>query len=398
MAITRRAVLGAAAASAFVPVLGPGGGDSHDLVALRRDLHRHPELSGQEEYTASVVARRLRRAGLEVTTGVGGHGVVGVLRGAHRGRTVAYRADMDAVPPEGQIPPGSAAAHVCGHDLHTTIGVGIAERLAQQRRHLEGSVVFLFQPGEEALAGAAAMIAGGVLEATRPAEIHALHCGPFPAGQLAVMPGYGLPGLDRAAVTLTGEGAADRAAALAAAINALGTVTVPPPERLGQIVDDLLIPDGPLARFVFMRASAAGEQVRASYRTWPEARWSEIRAEIGRLATVHGPASVAFPGDPFPAMVVREEDGRALERYLRWSTGDERVAVLHAAVPFNGEDFALFLRRLPGTFTFLGVRRPGEGIETSYPHLATFDPDERAIAVGVRAMAGWLTYRAASPR
>ncbi|MEU7872983.1 M20/M25/M40 family metallo-hydrolase [Dactylosporangium sp. NPDC049140] len=394
MPITRRAVLGAAAASAFVPVLGRGG-DVDDLIRLRRDLHSHPELSGQEAYTAGVVARRLRAAGLEVTAGIGGHGVVGVLRGAGRGRTVAYRADMDAVPAQGQIPAGASAAHVCGHDIHTTVGVGVAEALARQRRRLAGTVVFVFQPGEESLTGAAAMLADHVLEHTRPQEIHALHCGPFPVGQFAVMPGFGLPGQDHATVTLTGPGAADRATGLAAAMNALGTVGLPAsPAQMERLVADVQIPHGPYAEFVFMRAAAAGERVQVSYRCWPEARWTALRADIGRLAAAAGPATVEYPGDPFPAMVVPPADDEALARYLRRTNGRDRVVGLHAALPYNGEDFALFLRRLPGTYTFLGVRRPGASIETAFPHFGAFDPDERAIAHGVRAMAGWLAHRA----
>jgi metal-dependent amidase/aminoacylase/carboxypeptidase family protein len=98
-----------------------------------------------------------------VGTGVGGYGVVGVLRGRHRGRTVAYRADTDAVPPVDQIGGGTAPKHLCGHDIHTTVGVGIAQVLARLRRKLHGTVVFVFQPAEESLAGARAMIEDGVL-------------------------------------------------------------------------------------------------------------------------------------------------------------------------------------------------------------------------------------------
>ncbi len=369
-----------------------------DLIELRRDIHRHPETAGQEERTAGVVAQRLRAAGLDVTTGVGGHGVVGVLTGAHPGRTVAYRADMDAVPPSDQMGGGPEAAHLCGHDLHTTVGVGVAQVLARLRHRLAGSVMFVFQPAEETLAGAAAMLADGVFAQTRPAEIHAMHCGPFPVGQFVVMPGFGLPGLDRGAVTLTGPEAMARAQRLAAEIEALGTVSFPfTPEQRERFVLDLQTPDGPLAEFVFIRAQAlereGGAEVRVFYRCWPEDRYVEIRGHIGRLASASGEASVAFPSEPFPAMVCPEREGLALKRYLQRTLGRDRVATLHAAVPFNGEDFALFLGLIPGTFTFLGVRTPGAHIDTSYPHLGTFTPDERAIGHGVRAMAGWLAAR-----
>jgi len=160
-----------------------------ELVALRRDIHRQPELAGEERRTAGLVADRLRAAGLEVSTGVGGHGVVAALDGMSGGPTVAYRADMDAVGPNGLLNYASGKAfdaeftsqvqdvgHHCGHDIHTAIGVGVAETLSQMRDRLPGRVVFLFQPAEETLEGARAMIEEGVLDRYTPREIYALHC------------------------------------------------------------------------------------------------------------------------------------------------------------------------------------------------------------------------------
>ena len=417
--VTRRAVLGGVAGGVAAAGLAPAWAayarpapapldrQSVDAVAsrldrglidLRRDLHQHPETAGQERRTAAVVARRLRAAGLDVATGVGGYGVVGVLAGAHPGRTIAYRADMDAVPPDEQIEGGTQAAHVCGHDVHTAVGVGVAEVLARLRHRLTGTVQFVFQPAEESLAGAAAMLAAGVFARTRPAEIHALHCGPFPVGEFVVMPGFGLPGLDRGVITLTGSQAAGQARRLAAEIGRLGTVAPPAtPADLERLVADIQIPDGPLAEFVFMRTAVTdavgGAEIGVSYRCWPENRYVEIRNEVRRLARSSGGAAVSFPNDPFPAMVCPEREGQAIKRYLRQAVGRDQVRTMHAAIPFSGEDFALFLDRIPGTFIFLGVRAPGAAIETSYPHFGAFNPDERAIGLGVRAMAGWLAGR-----
>ncbi|SFP23218.1 amidohydrolase [Actinomadura madurae] len=370
------------------------------LVALRRRIHHHPELAGAESRTAATVAGRLRAAGLRVTVGVGGHGVVGVLQGAHAGPTVAYRADMDAVPPADQIGGGGEAAHLCGHDLHTTVGVGVAQVLARLRHGLGGKLVFLFQPAEENLTGARAMLADGVLERTRPQEIHALHCGPFPVGQFAVTPGTGLPGHDHAAITLTGPDAAEQARQLTTGINALGTVAIPQtPADFERLVRDIQTPAGPLARFIAIRAQA-GEadaegriKVEASYKCWPEERYVEVRDTIRRLTQPYAGSRLSFSAEPFPAMVCPQKEGHALKHHLRRVLGSDSVTVLQAAVPFNGEDYALFLDRIPGTYTFLGVRTPGADITTCYPHLGTFDPDERAIGIGVRAMAGWLAQR-----
>lgn len=368
----------------------------NELVELRRDIHRHPELAGQEQRTAALVAGRLRAAGLDVTTGVGGHGVVGVLMGAHPGRTVAYRADMDAVPPGDQIDGGLVGAHLCGHDIHTTVGVGVAQVLARLRDRLAGTVMFVFQPAEEALTGAAAMLADGVFAETRPAEIHALHCGPFPVGEFAVTPGFGLPGQDRGSITIAGPDAMTRAQRLAGEIGALTTVSPPAtPADLEQLVSNIQKPHGPLTEFVYLRAQVPADraEVLVSYRCWPEDRYVAVREEIQRLARSYDGATVTFQPAPFPAMVCPEREGHAVERYLRHTIGRDKVTTLHAAIPFSGEDFALFLDQMPGTFTFLGVRTPGTSIETSYPHFGTFTPDERAIGHGVRAMAGWLADR-----
>ncbi|MFF7755055.1 M20 family metallopeptidase [Streptomyces sp. NPDC007971] len=365
------------------------------LIELRRDIHRHPEAPGQEQRTAAVVARELRAAGLSVTTGVGGHGVVGVLRGTSPGRTVAYRADMDAVPPADIVGTGPAPAHVCGHDIHTAVGIGVARVLARLRQQLSGTAVFLFQPAEETLSGARALIDAGVLERMGIEEIHALHCGPFPIGQFAVTAGYGLPGQDKAEVTLSGPDALDDARRLAADIGALATVALPQtPVDLERLVTDARTPNGPLARFVAVRATAQQATVRVSYRCWPPERYVEVREDIRRASTPYTGAATRFPGEPFPAMVCPERDGRLLAHHLRRTAGRDTVTELHAAFPpFSGEDFALYLDRIPGTYTFLGVRAPGEPITTSYPHYPDFSPDEGAIGVGVCAMAGWIAER-----
>lgn len=417
--LTRRGVLGGAAVAVAVTAqrpahAGTAGGDrppqrsiddaaaavEEDLIALRRDLHARPEGPGRERRTAAAVAERLNDAGLAVTTGVGGHGVVGVLRGDRPGRTVAYRADMDAVPPADQIEGGGVAAHLCGHDLHTAVGVGVAQVLARLRHRLSGTVVFVFQPAEETLSGARSMLDEGMPELSDAAEIHALHCGPFPVGEFAVTPGTGLPGLDAGTVTVTGAGAAERAGDLAAEIAELGTVAPPQtPEDLERLVEQFHIPDGPLASSVYMRARAVESDaadsaaVELSYRCWPEDRHREVREEVDRIAASYGETEVDFPSDPFPAMVCPEWEGHELKRHLRAALGRDSVTVMQAAVPFSGEDFALFLDRMPGTFTYLGVRVPGADLDTSYPHFGTFDPDERAIGFGVRAMAGWLAER-----
>src|SRR5262247_2199148 len=150
------------------------------LVAMRRDLHRHPELSFQERRTSEIIAERLHAAGLTVRTGIAKTGVVGVLRGDRAGRTIAWRADIDALPltetleaPFVSSAPG--VMHACGHDGHTAIAITLAEILAARRREMPGTAVFIFQPAEEVLGGARPMIQAGVLENPRVDEVYGLH-------------------------------------------------------------------------------------------------------------------------------------------------------------------------------------------------------------------------------
>ena len=161
-----------------------------EWVAVRRDLHQHPELSGQEVRTAKVVADRLRKLGLAVRTGVGGHGVVGILDGARPGPLVAYRADMDAVRstypdpvPFPSLEPG--IRHICGHDVHVTIGLALASVLASVKADLPGRVMFIFQPSEENATGARAMLRAGLFAEAKPDAIFGLHSAPFDAGRLS---------------------------------------------------------------------------------------------------------------------------------------------------------------------------------------------------------------------
>src|ERR671937_2249228 len=146
------------------------------LVALRRDFHRHPELSFQEHRTAQIIAERLHAAGLEVRTGIGGTtAVMGILHGDRPGRTIAWRADIDALPLtealEAPFASGTRGVmHACGHDGHTAIAITLAEILAARRPQLAGTAVFIFQPAEEVFGGAEPMIAAGVLDNPRVEE------------------------------------------------------------------------------------------------------------------------------------------------------------------------------------------------------------------------------------
>lgn len=193
---------------------------STDLADLYRDLHRHPELSFAETRTAAIAAARLRRAGYEVTEGVGRTGVVGVLRNGS-GPTALLRADMDALPvaedtgldyastARGTTPDGeeTAVAHACGHDMHVSCLVGAAAELAASRGTWSGTLLVVFQPAEELGGGAQAMLDDGLYARFgTPDVVLGQHVAPLPAGLLAVAPGPAFAGSDTVRVTLHGRG------------------------------------------------------------------------------------------------------------------------------------------------------------------------------------------------
>lgn len=160
------------------------------LVEIRRDFHKYPEVSEKEEMTSKKIEDYLLSLGLEVETNIGGYGVVGILKGAKEGKRVAWRADIDAIATA--IPDvvdfeskNEGVRHICGHDVHTTIGLGIANVLASLKEDLQGTVYFVFQPAEEMNKGAKGMVDDGLFNLINPDEIYGLHMSPYPVGTIA---------------------------------------------------------------------------------------------------------------------------------------------------------------------------------------------------------------------
>jgi hippurate hydrolase len=188
-------------------------GFTDELIAIRHDLHAHPEIGFEEKRTSGIVADKLAQWGIEVHRGLGGTGVVGILKGKGTGgKRIGLRADMDALPMEentnlqwrSTIP---GRFHGCGHDGHTTMLLGTARYLAETK-NFDGTVHFIFQPAEEGLGGARAMIEDGLFEKFPCDEIYGLHNAPdLNHGELAIFPGPGMAGADFFDITVTGFGA-----------------------------------------------------------------------------------------------------------------------------------------------------------------------------------------------
>ena len=383
------------------------------VVEWRRDLHANPELGFHETRTAGVVADHLRALGLEVRTGVGKTGVVGILRGARPGRTVALRADMDALPvlESTGLPFASTAtgtymdqtvpvAHACGHDAHIAMLMGAAEVLAGMRDQIAGTIVFVFQPAEEGAppgepkGGAALMIEEGALADPRPEAIFGLHVVPGPPGKLWYRPRGFMAASDRVDIVLNGRqthGAwpwkgVDVVAASADVIQTINNVTARTvdPTTTPTVFTIATVDAGVRYNIIPDRAVLSG-----TLRTFDVAQRDDLvrRAEIavGNVAETYG-ATAEFGVRQNAALVFNDEALSAwLKPVLEEAAGEGRVDA--GAPPTTvAEDFSYLSREVPGVFYHLGASADGVDPATSPPnHSPAFDVNEAVLPVGVKA-------------
>jgi amidohydrolase len=373
------------------------------LVEMRRDFHMHPELSNQEARTSGIVAERLRALGLEVTTRVAGHGVVALLKGAQPGPVVAIRADMDAlpiqeardVPYKFQVP---GVMHACGHDVHTTIGLGTAEVLAGLRDRLRGTVKFIFQPSEENWpgglpAGAAKMVQEGVLENPRPQAIFGLHVADQDVGNVAYVPsGDVMAALDDFTITIHGRMAhggmephkgVDAIVVASECVMALQTIHSRRLAPMSQMTFTLGTIHGGSRRNII----ADEVKIEGTLRTLdPGVRdmaKGAVREILAGVTAAHG---ATFDLD-FSVSVPMVHNERTLSDLsvasLRKAVGEAHV--LLDTPELGSEDFAFYQQVIPGFFFELGVWNKAKGISAGV-HTPDFDADEACLQVGVKAM------------
>ncbi len=369
--------------------------DEGKWIAFRRDLHRHPELSGQEVRTAQLVATELRRLGLEVRTDVGGHGVVAILRGAQPGPLIAYRADMDAVSSTSTDPvdfpslnPG--IRHICGHDIHTTIGLALATALRQVRDSLAGSVMFVFQPAEERATGARAMLADGVFVPESPTSIYGLHTSAYEQGRLATTAGPMMAGRDRFEVVLSGNGDVDGAmASVVQRIKALGTIDA-------SQISVSQPPDFVLIQLAQPQSNVGQVRVQGTVTVASAASRARVQSAIqsGLASVVPAGVTVATTYEARWIAGVTNDSllAAAAATAVRATLGDQALATVTTIPPAFSEDFGSFQERVPGVFLFLGVANASRGWN-GFPHNPEYVADERAIVTGAVAMASVLVDR-----
>jgi amidohydrolase len=362
-----------------------------EWIALRHDLHAHPELAFEEHRTAGVVAEWLSRYGLEVRTGVANTGVVGTLRGeAGEGLVVGFRADMDALPIEEQndLPyrsrhPGKM--HACGHDGHTTILLGAAAVLSRLRAQLRGTVRFYFQPAEESVSGAKAMLAEGVLQEMPPRWVVALHGRPgLPLGSVGIRAGAMMASADTFDIRLKGRGGHaalphltdDPIVAGAQLVQAMQTLV----SRESAPADPVVLSitqfhAGNTYNVLPEEAHLAGTVrcLREATRGRVRQRMQQVLEAIAQTWHLEGRFDWH---EGVPALWNNEEVTSRIAQVAERAFGKERVIWLEHPL-MGAEDFAYFAQAVPSAMFFLGLG------EVADWHTACFDFPDEAIAPGV---------------
>jgi len=377
-----------------------------ELVQFRRDLHMYPELSFKEENTAKKVADKLASLGIEVRTGVGGMGVVGFLKGGKPGKTVALRADFDALPIQDEkeveyksrIP---GVMHACGHDIHTSGLLGVAQVLSECRDELPGNVVFLHQFAEELPPGGAkAMVEAGCLDGVD--VVYGAHvASDFAVGKVGIANGFVTAAADSFEVVLYGKGGHGAYPHTAIDPIVLGSQVV---MNLQQIASRQV---DPLKQVVLSVCSFIGggeaynvipDQVKlkGTVRTYDEEVRTAVEASLKRIveASCHavGASCEVTYERGYPATWNNPEETAHVEAEVLRLFGEEWL--LRMPPGMGGEDFAYYAQERPATFFMVGGRNPD--IKATYPHHhPKFDVDERSmIQTGQVFITALLAYQA----
>ncbi len=375
------------------------------IKKFRREIHQNPELSGEERMTSALVAGVLEASDIEVTRNVGGHGVVGFLKGAKAGRTVALRADMDALPMQEKSEAEykscvDGVMHACGHDVHTAILLGVAITLANLRERLVGNVKFLFQPSEErGPSGATGIIESGALKDPDVDAICALHCFPeFSVGQIAHKQGVMTASADWIKIVVKGKSghasrphkSVDAVLIASLVINAIHHIVSRRTDPLHHAVISIgTIHGGDAENIIADRV-----EMKGTVRTFNE----EVRRQMPDLIeeTVRG-VTHGFGGDyefeysfEIPSVVNDPEVDEVVASAARDILGPENVTAMRDPL-MGAEDFSYYLAEVPGALFRLGTSNKEEGF-TAMLHNASFDVDEDALAVGAKVMA-WTAIK-----
>ncbi|SMO86908.1 M20 metallopeptidase family protein [Gracilimonas mengyeensis] len=390
-----------------------------ELVKIRRDLHQYPEIGGEEKRTSALIEEYLEGLGLEVHTNIGGYGVVGILNGDKPGKRIAWRADIDALPTHHTenvefASKHEGVRHICGHDVHTAIALGMASVLSLQKEDLKGTVYFVFQPSEEDFKGAKAMISDGVFELITPDEMYAVHISPMPAGLVATKPGYLYADYKQLNITFKENAQSDSIIAFSKRI-VYNLQTVAKDSKFWD-TRNLMDPQIGIGNpnTIFQDYITVSDQfrveenegrltIRAILSTSNQQLMKSIPQRITRQIK-QSPYANLFLDLSFASNQLTYSPDRGNidnDKQLAQQTIQTISEIyeapsalpLYGAIPDGrGDDFAYFQQKVPGVYFLLGGSNFEKGI-ISMPHAPNFAVDEEAIRVGVSYFSSMIAER-----
>ncbi len=381
-----------------------------EIVRNRRAVHQRPELAYHEQGTAKMVAEKLESFGIDVKTGVGGTGVLGTLRGPKKGKVVALRADMDALPVEEMSDVEfkskvKGVMHACGHDTHVAMLLGAAKILVDHKDELHGTVKFFFQPAEEhgGRGGAMPMIEDGVMKDPKVNFVFGLHIDSNrKSGEFGVKEGAIAAAPDTFRVKIVGRGGhasaphetVDPIYVAAQVILALQGVS----SRMIDPVRPFVISIGAVHSGTKENIIPDEAMLDGTIRTLDEATRKRAKAKVAEVAkgvckAFGARAEVEFEKDAYPVTV---NDAKATEDAVKVLKRIPGTKVKKIEAILGGEDFSRFLQKAPGTFYFLGTNNLAKGCV--YPnHSSKFKVDEDVLKFGTASLA-MLAYEFANPK
>tara|TARA_Y100001970_G_scaffold122679_1_gene152065 strand:- start:975 stop:2141 length:1167 start_codon:yes stop_codon:yes gene_type:complete len=361
------------------------------IIEIRRDFHKHPELSFQEKRTSKIVAKKLKSYGLKVIRNVGKTGVIGILKGTKPGKTIAMRADMDALPIQetSDVPYKSindGVMHACGHDAHTAMLLGAAEVLSKKNQQINGEIHFIFQPAEEGYGGAKFMIEDGAIDNVD--EIYGMHVWNYQkSGTIGVQSGPVMAAADMFTIEIQGigghgaapQGTVDCVVVGAHIIQTLQTII----SRNTNPLENTVITVGQINGGYNFNIIADKVILKGTTRAYTEKNRNMIKKRMKEIILgtekMFGAKINLKYKDGYPPVI---NNFKATEKIKKISKNIVGNNVIKPYLSMGGEDFSYFTNKIPGCFFFLGTAPKEKPLMSVPQHCSHFDIDENAMLIG----------------